>query len=87
MAWQDAVFTVGSVLNGVALVPTVLGKSKPALSTSLLTGFTLAVYGLTFITLGLVFSAVAISVTAALWFALAVQKGRQRWTSRPSATT
>ncbi len=77
MAWQDVVFTVGSLIFSVALVPSVLSKDKPALSTSLSTGVVLAVYAFTFTTLNLWFSTISVSITCIMWLTLAFQKYKQ----------
>jgi hypothetical protein len=74
MSWQDVVYAIGQWIFIIALVPSVLGKDKPALSTSLTTGLVLAVYVVTLISLNLWISAISSAVTAATWFILAYQK-------------
>ena len=71
--WQDLVFTVGGGMFFLALLPTLLGKNKPALSTSLLTGGILFVFALTYMTMGMLFSAVATGLTSATWLTIAAQ--------------
>ncbi|MEK7451113.1 MAG: hypothetical protein AAB662_04215 [Patescibacteria group bacterium] len=77
MVWQDIVLTFGQILFIIALFPSVIGKSKPALSTSLLTGFVLAVFSLIYITLHLWFAATTTSIASLTWFILAYQKYRK----------
>lgn len=71
--WQDLVFTAGSVFSIVVLMPTLkdrmaavpLGTSAP----SAVIGLT---YGLTFFTMGMVFSAIGSIATGVLWSLIAV---------------
>ena len=77
MQWQDLVFSIGNLMLSVALIPTVTGKSKPELSTSIMTAIILFLFGLTFATLSLWFSAVSISVGGTIWTILAFQRLRQ----------
>jgi hypothetical protein len=74
--WQDAVFTVGSVIFSVALLPMVFGRTKPARSSALSTAAILWAFSLTYLTLALVFAAVSSAVTASLWTVLTVQANR-----------
>ena len=71
--WQDYVITVGNLIFIVSLVPSVVGKNKPAFLTSMLSGLTLTVFVFTFITLKLWFSAAAMGGSAILWYILAFQ--------------
>lgn len=73
-SWQDVVLGVGQALFVVALIPTILGKEKPALLTSLMTGSVLAVFTFVFFTLGLWLGMVSSFLTSLSWFILAVQK-------------
>jgi len=76
MSWQDMVLAGGQWIFIIALLPSVFGKDKPALSTSLLTGAVLSVFALTFVTLSLWVSAVSTELTSFTWFLLAFQKYR-----------
>ena len=76
MSWQDMVLAGGQWIFIVALLPSVFGKDKPALSTSLLTGAVLSVFALTFETLSLWVSAFSTMLTSFTWFFLAFQKYR-----------
>ena len=73
MIWQDILIALGSVGFTIALVPAILGKSKPPKSTCLLTSGILYSYVLAFATLGLWYSAVTTVSTAACWTVLLVQ--------------
>lgn len=75
--WQDAVFTLGSVLFTLALIPSVRSADKPAVKTSLLTASVLYVFAVVYVTLGLYFTAFTTAATATLWAVLLVQKVRQ----------
>ncbi len=72
--WRDAVFATGSIVFIVALIPTLRGRDKPALSTSLLTGGFLLAYALTYLTMDLWFSAVTTSALGASWLYLGYQR-------------
>ncbi len=74
MIWQDVVITVGSWVFVVALIPTLRGKEKPAVTTSVVTGFILIAYALVYATLGMWVSVVSTTALALSWFTLAVQK-------------
>ncbi len=74
MHWQDIVLAAGSFVFAVALIPTVLSKEKPPLSTSLLTGITLLVFAVVYATLSLWLSFFSTCITAALWLTIAAQR-------------
>lgn len=76
MEWQDIVLSVGSWIFTIALIPSVLSKDKPALSSSLMTGSVLVVYAVTYLTLSLWTAAASTVLVAGVWFTLAVQKYR-----------
>ncbi|HVX24356.1 MAG TPA: hypothetical protein VG992_03380 [Candidatus Saccharimonadales bacterium] len=78
MQWQDYVIAVGSILFIIALMPSVLGKNKPALSTSVMTGSVLMVFAITYTTLHLWFAGITTALTAIQWFILAIQKYQQK---------
>ena len=71
--WQDFILTGGSIVFIIALIPSVLSKDKPALSTSLITGLTLFVFGVVYATLALWITAILTWIITALWFTLAIQ--------------
>ena len=78
MTWQDIVLSVAQVIFAGALLPSVFGKDKPALTTSLVTGSLLIVLVFTFYTLELWFSAGSTAFLSAVWFVLALQKFKNK---------
>lgn len=78
MLWQDWVISIGQLGLVAALIPTIKGKDKPALFTSLLTGAILTIFAFTFSTLSLWTSTITSLISAASWFLLAYQKYRQK---------
>lgn len=77
MMWQDYILTIGSVVFSVALVPAVLAREKPPLSTSAPTFFFLYLFSFVYATLTLWMSALTAFITATLWLILAIQRYRQ----------
>ena len=73
MKWQDWVLSVGNIIIAVALIPTILGPSKPAILTSILTATVLYSFGICFFTLKLKLSCVTVSIAATLWLVLLIQ--------------
>ena len=71
--WQDVILTAGSIVFLLALIPTIVGPSKPAASTSAITGSVLLLFALTYLTLGLYLSAVTTSLTGAAWLLVLAQ--------------
>lgn len=78
MPWQDIVLTAGSWIFIIALIPTLRGREKPQISTSVVTGCILVVYAFVYATLELWISVVSTSALALSWFVLAAQKMRQK---------
>lgn len=76
-AWQDLVLALASLVFALALVPTILGKDKPTLATSVPTAITLYVITADYITLSLWFAASTAFLSATCWAIIAVQKARQ----------
>ena len=74
MKWQDYVISSGLFVFTIALVPSIRGKDKPALFTSIMTSSVMYVFTMTFITLGLWASALGQFVGASAWATLAIQK-------------
>ena len=79
MHWQDIIITIGSLIFIAALIPTVLGKEKPALMTSFPTSAVLLVYAGVYLSLHLWFSSATTAAMAILWLVL----GLQRLAGRP----
>jgi hypothetical protein len=74
MSWQDLVLSTGTVVFIFALLPSIFSTDKPAVATSLSTGSVLAVFTFVYFSLELWFGAATTSITAVLWFVLAIQK-------------
>lgn len=78
MHWQDLVFTVGSLSFSVALLPMLRrGADRPPIFSSSLTSFWLIAYGVVFVTLSLVFSAITSIINGILWGTIAFLKWRE----------
>lgn len=74
MHWQDIVISVGQYIFVIALIPSITGKDKPALSTSLLTASIIGVIAITYATLNLWGSFFSAMILATAWAILAWQK-------------
>jgi hypothetical protein len=74
MVWQDILIAVGGFGFSIALLPSVLGKAKPAKPTCLVTGAILASYVPALVTLGLWLSAGATLISTTMWFILFFQR-------------
>jgi len=74
MVWQDIVFTVGSFIFSVALIPTIRAKNKPPVITSFITFAVLATFVACYLSLGFYVSAIAGGLTAICWLILYIQK-------------
>ena len=74
MSWQDIIIAVGQWIFLIALLPSIVSKNKPALSTSILTGTVLGVFAFTYATLGFWTSTISTILVSGAWITLAVQK-------------
>ena len=74
MIWQDVLMMLGGFGFSIGLLPSVLGKNKPAKSSCLITGIILTSYVVAMATLGLWLSAGSTTLTATMWFILLFQK-------------
>jgi len=74
MTWQDTVMMVVGFGFAIALYPSVKGKDKPALSSSLITGTLLLIICVCYATLGLWLAFSSTMLTVIMWFTLAIQK-------------
>lgn len=70
---QDTILSAGSLIFVIALIPTILGKDKPAFSTSIVTATVLMVFVGVYASLSLWFSATATAITAICWLTLTLQ--------------
>jgi hypothetical protein len=73
MSWQDLVLTIGQFCFIAALLPSLLGKDKPASATSLMTGTVLVAFCVVNLSLELYFAAATVALTALVWYILAFQ--------------
>ena len=71
--WQDIVFMIGGFIFSGALIPTIIAKEKPAMSTCIMTGVVLAVFSVSYATLGLWGAFVSNSLTSSCWLTLFTQ--------------
>ena len=78
MIWQDLTIAIAQGLFAVALVPTILAKSKPPVATSIPMSFGLIAITVAVGSLELWWSATTTFANAVLWAAIAVQGWRQR---------
>ncbi len=76
MTWQDIILSVGSWIFTIALIPSVISKDKPALSSSLTTAIVLTVYAVVYVTISLWTAAASTVLVAVMWYTLAIQKIR-----------
>lgn len=77
MNWQDLVFFAGGWVFVISLIPTLKGKQKPEVITSVTTSTILFAFTVSFATLGLWLSASSNLATAIAWAVLAYQRYRQ----------
>ncbi|MEX2027914.1 MAG: hypothetical protein WD988_00250 [Candidatus Curtissbacteria bacterium] len=78
MIWQDWVLSIGAFVLFISLFPTILGKDKPALSTSVMTATIIAIFSYVMFSLSLFIAAFANTLISASWALLAYQKYRQK---------
>uniref|UniRef100_A0A6H2A1K2 Uncharacterized protein n=1 Tax=viral metagenome TaxID=1070528 RepID=A0A6H2A1K2_9ZZZZ len=74
MFWQDWVISIIGWVFGIALLPSVLGKNKPAKSSCLLTGVGLLIMGITMATMSLWMSFASNMLCGSLWLAMLFQR-------------
>ena len=74
MTWQDIVLAVGSWIFIIALFPSLFGKDKPPVSTSVLTGGVLLIYTFVYFSMHLWISVASTGILAIAWLALGLQK-------------
>lgn len=75
MNWHDAVFTIGTVIFILALIPMAWNVDTTVpFKSSLSTGLVLAVFAVNLLSLGLYFSAAAEVITASLWLFIAARR-------------
>lgn len=72
--WQDIIFAVGSIVFTIALIPAIVEKRYPPVSTCILTGFMIGIYAVTDLTLSLWFSAITSAISALLWIWMGIKQ-------------
>ncbi len=78
MSWQDTTIAFCQLLFLPSMLPTLFGKDKPALSTSVMNTIIVAIITFVMSTLNLWFSVITGTLTAAIWAILAYQKYREQ---------
>lgn len=73
-SWQDIVFSLGSIVFTMALVPAIIRKRYPPISTCVLTATMLIVYAVTDATLGLWFSTITTIASSIIWMVMGVKQ-------------
>lgn len=71
--WQDIVLSISVLAFNVALIPSLIGKQKPRIATSLITTLFLIPQVIVFYSLALWYSFVMALINAGLWFSLSLQ--------------
>jgi uncharacterized membrane protein len=79
MHWQDMLISIGQYIFIIALLPSVLGEDKPALSSSIMTGAILTMFAITYFTLGFWSSTFSSGFLAGMWFYLGWQQYRKKY--------
>lgn len=72
--WQDNVLAISFLVFNIALLPSVFGKRKPALGTSLLTTTFLIPGLIVYISLSFWYSTIMTAINISLWFTLGLQE-------------
>jgi ABC-type cobalamin transport system permease subunit len=72
--WQDIIFSIGSIIFTIALIPAILERKYPPISTCILTGVMIGVYAATDLTLELWFSAITSAISALLWIWMGIKQ-------------
>ena len=73
-SWQDLVLATSYIVFNAALIPSILGKDKPALKTSIITATFQIPCFVVYVSLSLWFSAALAALNFTLWTILASQK-------------
>jgi len=81
-SWQDIVLAISIFVFNIALIPSVLGKSKPELSTSLVTTIFMTATVIVYASLSLWYATVMSAINTILWGILAFQKMKSKKSKR-----
>ena len=76
--WQDIVFSLGSIVFGIALIPAIVEKQYPPISTCIMTSIMIIMYSLADITLDLWFSAIAGIISATIWIMMGIKQIKKK---------
>lgn len=76
MIWQDVAFTLGSLVLCITLIPMLRTDHHPPLISSVPIALVLAVFTLTYVTLGFVLAPLIEGTQTLLWAWLALQRVR-----------
>jgi hypothetical protein len=74
--WQDWILAISIFALNIALFPSLWGKNKPRILTSVLTGIFLAPQLIVFFSLSLWYSFTMVLINIILWVTLAIQAAR-----------
>lgn len=74
MRWQDLVFTLGSIVLLIAVIPMIMAKDKPPLSASVPAALILWVFAFTYFTLHFILTPIIEVIQGSLWAVLVWQK-------------
>ena len=76
-SWQDLVLATSYIVFNIALIPSIIGKDKPNLKTSIITATFQIPCFIVYLSLSLWFSAALAALNFSLWAILALQKKAQ----------
>jgi hypothetical protein len=83
--WQDTVIALCQLSFVPALLPTIRGTEKPALTTCVMNAVIVSAIAVTQATLGLWYSVSTSSLTVVAWIILTIQKLRMRPSADPTS--
>ncbi len=76
MQWQDVVISLAQIVAVFSLLPSILSKDKPALTTCVMNFVLVMIISTCLLSLGLWFSSITAYAIAFTWLILVVQKYR-----------
>ncbi|OGL31134.1 hypothetical protein A3F37_02015 [Candidatus Saccharibacteria bacterium RIFCSPHIGHO2_12_FULL_41_12] len=74
MSWQDYVFSLGSLVFTIALLPSVRSSDKPHIKTSIITAVVLTIFAGAYFSMHFYWSATVTFANAIIWYILFLQK-------------
>lgn len=74
MQWQEIILTAGQIVFILALLPSIFGKDKPEIWTSIITGTVAFSISITYLTLSLPTAAISAFLNFVAWGILAIQE-------------